>query len=180
MIHFKAFTRGAALALTALVLVTGVAVAAGPQSVWTARLGGRNEVPPNDSKAHGAATFRIVWGDSVGTGVDGRDSLAIDGIEYRVRVSNLNDLTGGHIHVGAEGVAGPVVVNLNPRTGPGRSTGVVAEGTIRASDLVGSLAGMTLRDLHSLFVSGDAYVNLHTTAYPGGEIRGQIGSRGGR
>ena len=179
MTNFKTFVRGAALSLSALVLCTGVALAAGPQSVWTARLTGKNEVPPNDSKAHGAATFRIVWGDSVGTGADGTDSLAIDGIEYRVRVSNLNDLTAGHIHIGAEGVAGPVAVNLNPRTGPGRSTGVVAEGTIRTSDLVGPLAGMTLRDLYSLLQSGEAYVNLHTTAYPGGEIRGQIGARGG-
>lgn len=180
MIDFKAFARGTALCLTALVLFTGIALAAGPQSVWTARLGGRNEVPPNDSKAHGAATFRIVWGNSVGTDVSGRDSLAIDGIEYRVRVSNLNDLTAGHIHIGAEGVAGPDVVNLYPRTGPGRSTGVIAQGTITAADLTGPLTGMTLWDLYALFVSGGAYVNLHTTAYPGGEIRGQIGSRGGR
>ncbi len=174
MNQIKALVRGSSLSLAALLLVTGVALAAGPQTVFTARLSGKSEVPPNDSKAHGAATFRILSGGSAST-----DSLSIDSIEYRVRVSNLNDLMAGHIHSGAEGVVGPVVVNLNPRTGPGRSTGVIAEGTIRAADLTGPLTGMTLWDLYRLLVSGDAYVNLHTTLHPGGEIRGQIDSRGG-
>lgn len=42
-------------------------------------------------------------------------------------------------------------------------------------DLVGPLAGMTLEDLVALIESGDAYVNVHTVANPGGEIRGQVG-----
>ena len=179
MTDFKGIMRAGMLSALALVLAGGVAMAAGPQSVWTARLKGSNEVPANDSRAHGAATFRIVWGDSIGTTTSGEDSLAIESIEYRVRVSNLNDLTAGHIHSGAEGVVGPVVVDLHATTTTGRSSGVVAEGTIRASDLTGTLTGMTLWDLVRLLRSGDAYVNLHTTAYPGGEIRGQVGSRGG-
>lgn len=170
MAHFKAWTRAAALTLAALFVLTSAGTAAGPSEVWTARLSGSNEVPPNDSKARGSAWFRIV-----------RDakSSAIDAIEYRVRVSNLNDLTAGHIHSGAEGIAGPVVVDLHPRTGTGRAQGIIAEGTIRVGDLVGPLTGLTLADLYALFTSGEAYVNLHTTAYPGGEIRDQLDARGG-
>jgi len=175
MIHSKAFARGAALALAVVSLAGGLAVAA-PQTVLVARMSGANEVPPNDSKAHGSATFRVVYAsDTTGTG----DSLGIASIEYKVRVSNLNDVTAGHIHIGAEGVAGPVAVDLRPRTGEGRATGVIAEGVIMAADLVGPLTGMTLSDLWAQIQAGEAYVNIHTTTYPGGEIRGQIGNRGG-
>ena len=170
MAHFKALARAAALTLAALFVLTSAGTAAGPSEVWTARLSGSNETPPNDSKAHGSALFRIVRDDK---------SSAIESIEFRVRVSNLNDLTAGHIHSGAEGVAGPVVVDLHTTTSTGRSQGIIAEGTIRAGDLEGPLTGLTLADLYALFTSGGAYVNLHTTAYPGGEIRGQINARGG-
>lgn len=179
MTHLKVLSRGVALTLSALVLVTGVALAAGRQDVWTARLSGRNEIPPVDSKGHGSATFRIVWGDSVGVAASGEDSLAIEGIEYRLRVSNLFDVTGGHIHNGTETEEGGVVVNLRPRIGDGRATGELANGIIRDADLTGSLTGLTLWDLYELFLSGEAYVNVHTEANPDGEIRGQIGSRGG-
>lgn len=168
MNHFKELAPRAALALAALLVLTTVGLAAGPSEVWTTRLSGQNEVPPNDSKAHGSATIRVV-----------RDGKEITSIEYRVRVSNLNDLTAGHIHSGAEGVAGPVVVNLNPRIGSGRAQGIVAEGSFDAGDLAGPLTGMTLEDLYALFTSGEAYVNLHTTLHPGGEIRGQLSARGG-
>jgi hypothetical protein len=179
MTDLKAITRGAALALAALVLVTGVALAAGRQDVWTARLSGKNEIPPVDSKAHGSATFRIVWGDSVGVAASGEDSLAIESIEYRLRVSNLYDVTGAHIHRGDETEEGGVIVNLRPTIGSGRATGQIANGIIHASDLTGSLTGLTLWDLYHLFLSGEAYVNVHTEDYPDGEIRGQVGARGG-
>jgi hypothetical protein len=168
MNHSKALLRGAALSLAALFVFASVGVAA-PSEVWRTRLSGKSEVPPNDSKAHGSALFRLV-----------RDAgSTITAIEYEVRVSNLEDLQAGHIHSGAEGVAGPVVVDLHPRTGAGRAQGVIANGTITASDLVGPLTGMTLEDLYELFTSGEAYVNLHTTSFPGGEIRGQLSARGG-
>ena len=168
MNHLKDLAPKAVLALAALFVLTTVGLAAGPTEVWTTRLSGKNEVPPNDSKANGSATFRVV-----------RDGETITSIEYRVRVSNLNDLTAGHIHSGVEGESGPVVVDLRPQTGSGRSQGVVAEGSIVAGDLVGPLTGLTLGDLYELFTSGEAYVNLHTTLHPGGEIRGQLSARGG-
>ncbi len=65
--------------------------------------------------------------------------------------------TMGHIHSGAVGVAGPVVFDLNNvGTSP-------VSGTITLTD-----AQLTELD------NGMYYVNLHTTAYPNGEIRGQI------
>jgi hypothetical protein len=56
----------------------------------------------------------------------------------------------------------------------GKFTGVLAQGTITAANLMGPLQGKTLEDLVSVIKAGDAYVNVHTTAHPGGEIRGQL------
>ena len=57
---------------------------------------------------------------------------------------------------------------------PGRSDGVLAEGVIMADSLVGPFAGEPLDVLFVLMLTDETYVNVHTTQYPGGEIRGQI------
>jgi len=51
---------------------------------------------------------------------------------------------------------------------------MLAKGTITAEDLVGPLAGMSLNDLRMAMMQGLTYVNVHTSQYPPGEIRGQI------
>ena len=140
---------------------------------FVAQLSGSQEVPPHDTHAHGAAIFHV--------SKDGSQ------IEYRLVVGNIENVIMAHIHLGPEGVNGPVVAFLlhpQPAAG-GPSHGVIATGTIRASDLVGPLAGMTLADLISAMRAGNIYANVHTDDgvsppntgpgdFPGGEIRGQI------
>ncbi|MFV5696193.1 CHRD domain-containing protein [Flavobacterium sp. LB3P122] len=65
--------------------------------------------------------------------------------------------SGGHIHKGAVGVDGPIVFPLPDLTSPITYTSVALNATEEA-DLIANLY----------------YVNLHTTAFPGGEIRGQL------
>ena len=84
-----------------------------------------------------------------------------------------------HIHLQAPGANGPIVVWLYPPAPPpqlipGRFDGVLAEGTFTAANLMGPLAGMSLEDLVAEMRAGNTYVNIHTTANPGGEVRGQI------
>ena len=55
-----------------------------------------------------------------------------------------------------------------------RTQGTLATGTFTETDFVGPLAGMPLSYLREAISQGRAYVNVHTTQFPGGEIRGTI------
>lgn len=70
---------------------------------------------------------------------------------------NIASPTGGHIHKAAAGVSGPVVFPFSSLTSPISYTSVALDATQEA-DLYANLY----------------YVNIHTAAYPGGEIRGQL------
>jgi hypothetical protein len=126
---------------------------------------GSEEVPPVDTRAQGQAVFQL--------SADG------EALSYQLNVANILNVLQAHIHQAPAGDPGPVVAWLYPSGPPatlipGRSQGVLAEGVITSADLVGPLEGMDLDDLLADLRSGNAYVNVHTTAYPPGEIRGQI------
>jgi hypothetical protein len=120
-----------------------------------------------DTRAHGRAGLHI--------SKDG------DAIRYRLTVANINDVTQAHIHCGEEGVNGPVVAFLygfGPTVTP---HGVLSSGVITEADVIprpdsaecpGGVAN--LDDLVEKLQDGGAYVNVHTVAFPGGEIRGQV------
>jgi hypothetical protein len=134
---------------------------------FTAPMDSRQEVALTEvvSNATGTATFQYRSGSGE--------------IRYKLIVANIENVRMAHIHVGARGVNGPVVVWLYPDAPPaqlieGRFSGILAEGVITEDSLVGQLAGKELEDLLELLMSGDTYVNVHTDQYPAGEIRGQI------
>jgi hypothetical protein len=132
---------------------------------FNAHLTGDGEVPPNDSRAQGQATFQLS---------DDGDELT-----YRLIVANIQNVTQAHIHLGAPTATGGIVVWLYPDAPPavlipGRSSGVLAEGTITEDDLVGTLEADSLEDLLAEIRAGNAYVNVHTSQFPPGEIRGQL------
>jgi hypothetical protein len=84
-----------------------------------------------------------------------------------------------HIHLAPAGSKRPggclaISVRSTPSINRGRFDGVLAEGTITANDLVGLLAGATMADLVDEIRAGNTYVNVHTSQYPAGEVRGQI------
>jgi hypothetical protein len=97
---------------------------------------------------------------------------------YRLNVANIPEVIAAHIHLGVPGQNGPVVAFLfesasNPVTvGTERQ---LSAGTIRAADVI-PRPGFdgTLATLVDRIRRGEAYVNVHTRAFPGGEIRGQL------
>lgn len=100
-----------------------------------------------------------------------KDSLAV--MVFSINVRNISAATAAHIHAGGEDVAGPVMVTLfsGPTTGNG-FTGLLSSGEIsRATSFT---APYTLDSVLTRMRNGTAYVNVHTTANPSGEIRGQI------
>ena len=93
-------------------------------------------------------------------------------ITFSVSVTNLLSPTMAHIHVGTTSEAGPIALSLlatAPATGV--FSGVLASGTAAGSTVVG---GETFATLAAKIRSGNAYINVHTLANPGGEIRGQL------
>jgi hypothetical protein len=128
---------------------------------FTSTLKGAGEVPPTTSTATGVCTF----------------TLSSDGntMHFVLTVNNMYNITASHIHLGAAGTNGPVIVSLF--SGPAKTgtfTGTLASGDITASNLIGDLQGKTMSDLVADINNGMCYVNVHSTANPGGEIRGIV------
>ncbi|MFL1011013.1 CHRD domain-containing protein [Flavisericum labens] len=129
-------------------------------------LSGDNEVPARETTATGQAIVRISKDES--------------SIAFKLIVANVStDITGAHFHIAPAGSNGGVVVNLlNISDFPPETSapvnGMLAEGTITASDLTGSLLDKPLSDLIMAIQTGNIYINVHTTTYPGGELRGQL------
>ena len=155
-------------ALAVLVGVMAVSAAADThfrQATFDAQLTGDNEVPAVPSDGSGYASVTLSEDES--------------SIDYRLYVNDLDDVVQAHIHVGAAGENGPVAAFLfgGPDEPPMASDGLLAEGTITEADLIataGTFDG-TMAQFVELIRSGDTYVNVHTSAYGNGEIRGQLG-----
>jgi hypothetical protein len=153
-------------------LLLATADLSGEDRNFVTALSGREEVPARDTLARGVAIFHL--------SEDGTE------IAYKLIVANIENVVAAHIHVGPEGMNGPIVVPLfDGPAGGGRTDGPLAEGVITAGSLVGPLAGHPLSDLITAMEAGDTYVNVHTNDgvappntgpgdFPGGEIRGQI------
>jgi hypothetical protein len=111
---------------------------------FKASLDGKSEVPPNDSKATGAVTATY-----------DTDSKKLT---WKGSYKDLSgDATAAHFHGPAE---------------PGKNAGVLVPIAPATTPLEGSA---TLNDDQAkALMAGEVYVNVHTAANKGGEIRGQL------
>ena len=106
------------------------------------KLSGAEEVPPTNVQGSGSGTIQVksdgaVSGSVTTTGVQG---------------------TMAHIHQGAKGQNGPVIIPLT-----------------KSGDTYTVPAGAKLNDAQiKAFKEGGLYVNVHTAANKGGEVRGQL------
>lgn len=157
----------------AILGLAGTSVPASAETVH-AKLEGFKEVPSVSTGASGGFRAKIDRGNG--------------SIEFELNYTGLEgDVTQAHIHFGQRNVAGGISVWLcsnlaSPPTPAGFSrpcpqSGTVT-GTITASDVVGpagqGIAAGELEELIAAIREGVAYVNVHTTMVPSGEIRGNF------
>lgn len=132
--------------LAATLLVASLAFAA--QTTLTATLeGGAVETPPGDPDGSGSATITL----DPETGQ----------VCWDITVENIDPATASHIHEGAPGVAGPVVVPLD------------TDGFEESSE--GCVEDQDAAQLQAIIDNpANFYVNVHNEMYGGGAVRGQL------
>ena len=137
------------LALAAIVALAGCASVRDKMPAWMPGSGaikvsltGAEEVPPVQTQAKGSGSFRVTEDGTLS------GSVTTEGVEG----------TMAHIHRGAKGQNGPVLIPLTKNG----NTYAVPEGR--------KLTEAQIQDLKS----GNLYVNVHSNAHKGGEIRAQL------
>lgn len=87
-------------------------------------------------------------------------------VTWEVNTVGLQNATLGHIHSGAAGVSGPPVVTF-----ASQASDFIDGRRLRGSEQITAQLAADIR-----FNPAGFYVNVHTSANPGGEIRGQLGA----
>jgi hypothetical protein len=131
------------LALTVALCTFGIYASNVAAAEVKVTLSGDHEVPLVKSMGAASGMFMIGSDMSVSGSVTTKDVPAV----------------AAHIHEGAPGKNGPVIIPLTKR---GEDTWVVPAG-----------AKLTAAQ-YKAFEAGDLYVNVHTKAHPGGELRAQL------
>lgn len=144
-----ALASAAVLLTLGIVGVVAVNSAGAASTTYTAVLSGANEVSP-------PGTVTTDTGNAIFT---------IDSVTFQVCVISVVNLEQGdtvianHIHMGAAGIAGPIVVPLNNMSFPSLNSCVTADGPTTQA-IIADPSGF--------------YYNVHTEMHPGGALRGQL------
>jgi hypothetical protein len=142
----RPFLLAASLGLLGALTLGGVVIAA--ETTLTATLAGVTEgANPGDPDGSGTATIKI--DPAAGTAC------------WELSATGIMPVLQSHIHTGAAGVAGPVLVPLDVDGFEGTSTGcATAQDAAALQGIIDNPAGF--------------YVNLHTSDFQAGAIRGQL------
>jgi len=155
----------------AMLLGFGPLADAASNKPFQAELEGFQETPAIST--NGSGTFRATL-NTAGTQ-----------LSYELTYSGLEggNTLFAHVHIGQVGVAGGVMFFLcggggKPACPNGSAT---VTGTVQAADVVGPAGqGISVGEFNEVIRAmrnGVSYANVHTTTYPNGEIRGQIGGQ---
>ena len=156
-----------------------------PQTTFTVDLTGTQETPPNASAASGSGV--VVWDSDTSTAayefiVSGLDFGPALGLAPMTAITD-DDVTAMHFHNGDRGVAAPVVFGqFNPAQDPDLQVLMNDDGSWDISGVwdITDPATVPITDFAVLLDSASPgldvplYWNAHTTAFPAGEIRGQL------
>ena len=141
-----------ALALVSLTVGVAIAGAQGSQNEFKATMKGSSESPKGPSSASGTFTVEFKNGQAC----------------FKMSVKGLGAFPiAAHIHRGAAGTNGPIVVDLKATaksTWKGTSPRVAQKCVSARAATVSAIRRNP----------GNFYANVHTSAYPGGAARGQL------
>lgn len=133
------------------------------RQMFSAALSGANERPtPVTTNASGMSTVTI---------------LDTNRVRVETWVSTIDSVTQAHIHAGDANTAGPVMIFLLSNVAAGRAPVTGTDRVLSVVEITRSSVFQGVFTFDSLMTrigNGTAYVNVHTRANPGGEIRGQI------
>ncbi len=160
--------RGATIVcLASALLAPGIGFSQPGSRDFRARLDGFQSVPSLSTSGTGEFKARL-----------NPDNASIS---YRLSYSGLEAAAvAAHIHLGARATNGGVVAFLCGGGGKPACpvSGGSVEGTIVAADVIGptgqGIAPGEFAEAVRAMRAGATYVNVHTTLFPAGEIRGQI------
>jgi hypothetical protein len=134
---------------------------------FEAVLTGAQEVPERESPARGKIEVEFNKGF---TELD---------LDLRVSTNTVGEIRAAHFHCARAGENGPIVFGF---FSPGRfPVSNIVDGTLTNADYTGAdcvpTIGRVVNNLASLAFAmreGLIYANVHTTVFPGGEVRGQM------
>lgn len=145
---FTAISRRAVILTAGLTVITWAGLAQAAPASFKVELTGAQQVPPVQTPGTGTADLTYDPSTRV--------------VTWTITYSGLSGAaTMAHFHgPAAEGKNGPVVIWLSKQGSPAESP-LTGQSTLTP-------------DQAQQFAAGEWYINVHTQAHPGGEIRGQV------
>ena len=129
--------------LAAALIIAGCAAMGGGQGV-SVRLSGDEEVPPVKTTASGTGSVTV------------SEDRSVSG---KFKLQNASQITVAHIHTGAAGQNGPVIITLQK---------------VADNEWVVPAGAKLTDEQYQRYLAGGLYANFHSAQHKGGEIRGQI------
>jgi hypothetical protein len=146
---------------------------------FTAACGNDNGTRPTEERFIATLTGASERPTPVTTNTTGTATLTFTNdttMSYAITLGNATGITAAHIHIGGTEVAGGIIAGLFPNAAPGVNiaNGTLVEGRVTPGNMGTNNLGLNFESLKGLIRGGGAYVNVHSTAHPGGVVRGQL------
>ncbi len=131
---------------------------------FTATLAGSSVVPATTSTVTGSISF---------------EAMTDSTLSYSLSVTNMTGVTQAHLHSAAAGANGTTLVWLLPVNGnAAQAPSVALDGVISIGDIsptwVRGTPRLAMDSVKALMRAGRVYVDVHSSTFTAGEIRGQV------
>lgn len=126
-------------------------------------LSGDNEVPPVMTDTSGTAILHV--------------DRSLSEIRFKIDIRNGDNVlgaAGAHLHCAPAGENGGVVAFIAGSFPPGYDGDVQLRATLHDDAIINDACGANIAELVGSMLDGNVYLNVHSTAHPGGVIRGQV------